>query len=127
MGFRSMLATESTGLKLPKWFVDKWQNFYNINDQQDEVYLPITSKIESKYYQSADEDIFIDLQRVLVESDWEGDDFEIVLFHECGGITKVHIGKDFIKLYEPEGCHEVDAITHNYCYGCSSPTEDKDA
>lgn len=39
------------------------------------------------------------------------------------GITKVHIGKDFIRMYEPEEWHEVEEITHNYCYGCSTPQD----
>ena len=89
--------------------------------------MPIASKFERKYYASKDEEIFTDLQKALVENeDGYLKDFELVLLHECDGITKVHIGKDFIRMYEPEDWHEVDGITHDYCYGCSTPIKDSE-
>jgi hypothetical protein len=134
MGFRTLMMTADTGLDLPQWFVDKWGEGFNIGqypkgsrgEADGKTWsLPVTSKGERKFYSSKDEEIFADLQKALNEQLKRGDqwlkDFEIVLLHECDGITKVHIGTDFIKMYEPEDWHEVEEITHNYCYGCSTP------
>ncbi|MEV0297450.1 hypothetical protein [Nocardia sp. NPDC050710] len=43
---------------------------------------------------------------------------ELILLHECGGITKVHITRDRIRMAEPTGWREVDEIEHWFC-GCS--------
>ena len=135
MGFRTVMITADTGLDVPKWFVDKWKEGFNISqypanslgETKGKVFkLPISSKYERKFYSSKDEEIFIDLQKVLNEQIERGEawlkEFEIVLFHECDGITKVHIGTDFIRMYEPQEWEEVDEISHDYCYGCSTPT-----
>lgn len=128
MGFRSVMITEDTALTIPQWFVDKWQDELNLTTHtKDEVRysnLPISSKFERKFYADKKEELFIDLQQLLKETrEPHINDIEIVLFHECAGITKVHIGEDFIRMYEPQGWHEVEGVTHNYCYGCSTPGE----
>ncbi|MFF2554989.1 hypothetical protein ACFVUS_28575 [Nocardia sp. NPDC058058] len=47
---------------------------------------------------------------------------ELILFHECGGITKVMVTRDRIRMAEPTGWSEVDEIEHWYC-GCSLDTQ----
>lgn len=126
MGFRTLMMTSDYHLDIPQWFVDKWKDQFHFGgytkDNVTYKNMPIASKFERKFYSSKDEDIFKDLQIVLNEQGENGlKDFEIVLFHECDGVTKVHIGKDFIRMYEPSEWHEVDGIEHNYCYGCSTP------
>lgn len=131
MGFRTVMITADTGMELPKWFLNKWDKQFHfgvsrLDDEGKQVLntMPIASKFERKYYASKEEDIFTDLQKALKENkEPYPEEFEIVLFHECDGITKVHIGKDFIRMYEPQQWEVVDEITHDYCYGCSTPSK----
>ena len=126
MGFRTTFTSEDYYLPLPKWFVKKYKGRINMyKNSKGNMDFPISSVVERKFYDGKDDELFIDLQKVLNESkETRLDDFQICLFHECGGITKVHIGGDFIRFYEPRGeWIEVDDITHDYCYGCSDPKE----
>jgi hypothetical protein len=131
MGFRTTFVSEHIYIDLPKWFTDKWADNTHFYVRPEGLYgggagnltLPISSKFERKFYGSKEDELFTDLQRVLVELKDEPNvkEIEIVLFHECNGITKVKISKDEIKMFEPSEWHEVDEIEHNYCYGCSEP------
>ena len=102
MGFRSTIITEDLGgIKLPKWFVQKWSEYYNFGSQshakryyKDNTLL-ISSKFENKFYMGEDEEIFIDIQKICQKKDI--DKFIIVMLHECGGITRVQIEKDKIR------------------------------
>ena len=119
MGFRTTITTEDfSRVKLPKWFRDKWAYEYNfgISQRRKDVML-ITSKYERKFYNSPDEDILLDIQKVCIKKDI--DKFIVVMLHECGGITRVQIEKDKIRLSEPTGWKETEQVEHDYCYGCS--------
>ena len=121
MGFRSTLTVEDKYLPLPKWFVEKWSDRYHMGDLNGEPNLPIFSKDEAKWYADfEDEPVFKDIQKLMPDEMSIG----CILFHECGGITKVVIDKTEIYGLEPSGWKKTDGVTHNYCYGCSE--EDKE-
>jgi len=121
MGFRSTLTSgDLGGVNLPKWFIDKYKDnyYFGIKTRMaSKNHLFISSKFESKYYSGKEEDVFLDLQRVIKEIDISK--FVLVLLHECGGITRVQVEKNKIFLSEPTDWKEIEEITHNYCYGCS--------
>lgn len=122
MGFRTTMTTEDLrGIKLPKWFRDKWQDQYSFGESKGYAShkdtMLISSKHESKFYNAPDEDIFLDIQKVMVKKDI--DKFIVVMLHECGGITRVQIEKDKIRMSEPTKWKEVEQVEHDYCYGCS--------
>jgi hypothetical protein len=95
-------------------------------DEEGKSNLHLSSKWERKFYASKEDELFTDLQKVLALDEWWKDkDFEIVLLHECDGITKVRITADTIQMFEPQDWEEVDHITHSYCYGCSTPKSTK--
>lgn len=119
MGFRSNLISEDTGLDLPNWFIEKYSEYKDFYFDSDKS-VPFTLLKERKYYDNlAEKEIFIDIQKVLKESTWNGDKLVCVLIHECGGITRVEIWKDKIIGNEPTSWKTVDCVNHNYCYGCS--------
>jgi hypothetical protein len=132
MGFRTTITTEDlSGVKLPKWFVEKWKRYYNFGEHKrlfgNPYYrkdtLLISSKCEVKMYEGKDEEIFTDIQKICKKKNI--DTFIAVMLHECGGITRVQIEKDKIRLSEPTGWEEVEEITHDYCYGCSDLDKEK--
>ena len=115
MGFRSKMMTgDWGGIKLPEWFISKHQELY-IHDGE----LSLASRVERKFYDPfKDEELFTDIQKVLQETETTFI-VTVVLLHECGGITLVHITDHNISGREPTEWKEVDQVTHNYCYGCS--------
>lgn len=128
MGFRSTLATQDfSGVKLPKWFRDKYENdfYFRVPYSFAKSKIPtlfLSSKYELKTY-GIGMDLPTDIQKVLIEKDVN--QFVIVWLHECGGITRVQIEKERIVYTEPSGWSVVDEVTHDYCYGCSDADKDK--
>jgi len=124
MGFRTMAMTADYRIELPEWFIEKHTDMNHATSGEGKPSLPLTSKFERKFYASKDDELFTDLQKVIAADKWWNDkDLEIVLFHECDGITKVRITASTIQMFEPQKWEEVDHITHSYCYGCSTPDE----
>lgn len=127
MGFRSKMMTEDyAGLEIPMWFVERYPQFhYSWNTYRP--LLSIASRSERKFYRPfLEEDLFLDLQKVLVDVEYTGF-LSVVLLHECGGITLVRVSQGKILGREPLTWKEVSAVEHDYCYNCSnSPEEKKD-
>jgi hypothetical protein len=127
MGFRTLAMSEACWIELPAWFVEKYQGAMHFGDRDGKPSLPIVTKFERKFYANKEDALFTDFQRVLKELPdtyrfRDEDGVEFVLFHECGGITKVKVGGSFIRMCEPSrGWEEVEGITHHYCYECSKP------
>ncbi|MFE3190840.1 hypothetical protein ACFXHA_17650 [Nocardia sp. NPDC059240] len=113
-----MVISEDLPSALPFWFVEAHPELHFGKDGDGLSRLPIASRFESKFYGSKDDPLFLDLQRVLNENPSWGRNVELILFHECGGITKVLVTRDRIRMAEPTGWSEVDGIEHWFC-GCS--------
>lgn len=121
MGFRSNFITEDMrGIEVPRWFNEKYpQHYCWRNNNTGQYFFPIMQPWESKFYSAlAETEIFLDIQRILRESD-STIDIVLILLHECGGITRVKITKEKITGREPTEWKEVESVTHDYCYGCS--------
>ena len=121
MGFRSKLMSEDfSGIQVPDWFIEKHPKLHYGWDTWKPI-LSISSRSERKFYSKfKEEDIFVDIQKVLQENEFTGF-MSVVLLHECGGVTLVKISKDKIIGQEPIEWKEVEEVEHNYCYGCSEP------
>ncbi len=121
MGFRSKMMTEDySGLMIPDWFVHKYP-YLSYGKSGRQYIMSLSDVWERKYYgELAKEELFLDIQKVLVENEY-GQTLSVVLLHECGGITLVLINKDAIRAREPLTWKEVEYVEHNYCSGCSEP------
>lgn len=110
MGFRSTFVTEDMNITWPIWFREKYPhlNFGDDNNGQ------LSTKFEIKIYE---DDIFKDIQKVLVEVNFCLK-FTIAVLHECGGINRVDITKDKVEYAEIKDWGRVDFLNHNYCYYC---------
>ena len=108
------------GIEVPSWFLSKYPQYhYSWNSYKP--LLSIASRTERKFYSSfKEEDLFLDLQRVLVEVEY-GSTLSVVLLHECGGISLVLVSQGKIVGREPATWKEVEGVEHNYCNGCSEP------
>ncbi|NDZ93316.1 hypothetical protein G3I13_01895 [Streptomyces sp. SID6673] len=96
MGYRSQYMSEDIGLELPEWFVDKYKDELNFWTHVDSgrPTLPISSKIERKFYDLASDKLFVDIARVLQETNsiWGGHvNVNGVSLHEDGQLSKVVI------------------------------------
>lgn len=119
MGFRSVMITEDIkSIEIPQWFLDKYPNITGVTTEKG-MFSPLLTKGEQKFYQSfADYDLFLDIQKIYIDRDRDYH-INIVLLHECGGITKIEIHKDKIVGMEPTAWKRVEGVEHDYCYGCS--------
>jgi hypothetical protein len=121
MGFRSTYISEDHAIDYPQWFRDK----YAVSTGG-----VIYSVCETKYPNEVAQDCW----KALKEIEWfEKDtdiDFNIVVLHECGGVTKVQMGRDYMTIGYPSDWTIDQHLTeeheyaraqagHMYCYGCS--------
>jgi hypothetical protein len=129
MGFRSVFVSEDRPCKLPGWFCEKWSRSIHWYEHEGSAQLPISSRYERKFYDGVKEELFGDLRRIVADPQcWpygtNEDPLEVLLFHECGGVTKVYVFADEVVLAEPEPQIEWDIkaeVGHHYDYGCSDP------
>lgn len=119
MGFRTTMTTEDICLEVPKEFLDKYPYIRASKwNHPEKLSLPLTLDTEIKFYELFEEtEIFKDIQKLIIEQHIK--DVQLVLFHECGGITKVIIYQDKIVGMEPTEWKQVSGVSHDYCYGCS--------
>lgn len=118
MGFRSNFIAGISGYTVSEWFKEKYPNWtFHGEEGSQRCFAQL---FETKFYSKfAEDERFIDIQKMLKESDWGGDEIVIVLLHECGGITRVSVKRDSITAQEPEMWKKVEGVEHDYCYGCS--------
>ena len=121
MGFRTVFITNDNGYRWPQWFRDKYESTVNIPECGC-----ISSKHEGKMYLTY-EDLCDDLQKCLFTKENERyKDIELVMMHECGGITKVQIYKDKILEAIPDSWYPIDdnEKIHGHsewcCDGCTN-------
>lgn len=100
MGYRTTFVSQDYYEDLPEWFVEKWKDYINFGEHRNKKpSWPISSKWERKFYSGTDEDLFLDVARILRENTdpvWAGYGIEFVLMHEDGEVTKVKVEKDKI-------------------------------
>ncbi len=117
MGFRSTFTTSDYPIEWPSWFREKYAGSVHVPEKGG-----LSSKAEHKVYFSW-QDLEADIQKAIVWDEWGGGApfrFALVYLHECGGITRVEIGKDSVAYTKPIEWEETDdELGHNYCYGCS--------
>lgn len=119
MGFRSTMTTGDLRLDIPQDFLDKHPYLMCKKLDDGRNVLPLTLKSEIKfYYAFEDTELFKDIQKLIIDQSFNST-IDLVLLHECGGITKVEISKDSIVGIEPTHWKRVTGVEHNYCYGCS--------
>ena len=117
MGFRSVGITEHTGVTIPQWFKDKWDDELNIPVYSPNVgyreelvgtpRTPISYKFERKWH----DDIIEDLQKVVAEDvEWSGNKLDMVIMHEDSRINKVEIYRDKVVYLEPSEWEEVEEM-----------------
>lgn len=121
MGFRSTLISEA-GAEWPDWFRAKYAEWLTGNEGRTVV---LATPWEMKTYYGVGVYLTEDVHRALTETGYfnEASDqsFSMVWLHECGGITKVQVNADGVRMSDPADwryVHNADG-DHNYCYGCS--------
>jgi hypothetical protein len=113
------MASQDPWILIPQWFLDKWPNMTGVTTEKG-VAFPLLTKSEQKFYQSfADYELFTDIQKLIPENWNDEHSLMLVLMHECGGITKLEISRKRIVGLEPTHWKKVEAVEHDYCYGCS--------
>lgn len=106
MGYRSTFITEDAYYELPKWFHDKWKSSVNFGEHTDKTHInplpngpcfPLSSKWERKFYSGAEDELFVDLSKVLKETGREYP-LTVVLLHEDGEVDRLIITNKDITL-----------------------------
>lgn len=123
MGFRSNFITEHLpGIEVPDWFVEKYQDWsMQYSTYSNKKCFSIALLSERKFYDKLENtDVFKDIQKILIELNKDYA-LPLILLHECGGITKVHITQKRIIGMEPTAWKTVERVEHDYCYHCSEP------
>lgn len=120
MGFRSVLFTGDEHIPVPQWFLDKHPALIALGEVDGKPGFPIGSKWETKFYDDfITDERLLDLQKILIEHGEPDRHLDVILLHECGGITKVWISPTHIIGSEPGEWDATENVTHSYCYGCS--------
>ena len=120
MGYRTTFVSEHIYVPLPEWFVDKYESSVHFFIRPEglfgggagDVTMPISSKYERKFYSSAEEELFVDLARVLrgLDKDEHVNRIRIVLMHEDGEIDRVTITPEKVTIqgslkFDSEDCY----------------------
>lgn|GEM_PF-2878685 len=119
-----MITEHANAIKIPDWFIEKYSNIHalihKISDEEELYFtFPLSTYKEQKFYGDFEtEGLFKDIQKILSENILHAS-LDIILLHECGGVTKVVITPDKIIGMEPTGWKIVEGVEHDYCYGCS--------
>lgn len=94
MGYRRTIITQDASGKLPKWFIEKYKEEFNINE------LLVSTKYEIKTYGDY---FFGDYHKALIECGFffcPGREMQIVVLGEEGHCSKVIITKEERKYYQ---------------------------
>lgn len=115
MGYRTTFVTEDKYQAVPNWFYEKYKEIIQFGEHKrawdnpvDEPAFPLASKWERKFYLGAEDELFIDLARVMQELDEKySQTLSVVLMHEDGEIDRVLITPQKITLqrslhYDPD-------------------------
>lgn len=121
MGFRSTYISEHYAIEYPQWFKDKYEV-----SKGGVIYSSVETKFPGE--------VVLDTWKALKEIKWfEKDyelDFNMVMLHECGGITKAQMGLEYLIIADPTDWEVIEKVTeqtdwvnaqghHLYCYECT--------
>lgn len=116
MGYRASAITEHTGVTIPQWFKDKWDDQLSIpvykGNMFAEKYIgiprtPIAYLHERKYH----DDIIEDLQKVVLEDkEWSGDKLQMIMMHEDGKVNRINIYAHKVIIEAPIDWEIVDDL-----------------
>lgn len=138
MGYRSTFVTEDLYVPIPDWFVEKWKDsvHFGVTAYEGEkvISFPISSKWERKFYSGAEEELFIDLARVLKEcKESYVNRLKLALMHEDGLIDRVIITPHKITLegnltYDKDDCYNPQLGDRNneFVISPTKPTNKRD-
>ena len=110
MGYRTTFVTEDLYFVTPDWFNEKWPNI-SYGECDDKKGFPLASTFERKFYAGVEDELFIDLARVMRENtERYPKEVTLVLLHEDGQVDKVIITPEKITLqgslkFDPEDCY----------------------
>jgi hypothetical protein len=116
MGFRSTLTSLHYVIDWPEWFVGIHGHLLS----EDGL---LCSRWELKAYMVGS--LAEDVQLALIQTNFSAWPFVYVWLHECGGVTRVEVGEDYITAMDPVAWRIVggDDGGHGYCYGCTDLDE----
>ncbi len=119
MGYRASAITEHTGVAIPQWFKDKWDDQLSIPTYQGQwckedligkPRTPIAYLHERKWH----DDLIEDLQKVVGEDkEWSGDKLQMIMMHEDGKVNRINIYADKVVIESPSDWEVVDDL-HTY-------------
>jgi hypothetical protein len=103
MGYRSTFVTEDIYYELPEWFIEKYQDQINFSEKKlegyDKLTFPLSSKYERKFYSGAEDELFVDLAKMLQQvTESYPRDITIALMHEDGEIDRVIITPEKVTI-----------------------------
>jgi len=128
MGFRTTFVSGDEYFAFPDWFIENWKDSVNFCVTEKGVHCPpISSKRECKTYSSTGWDVMCrEIARVLDDL-YEGYRFDLLYFHECGGVEKVEITCNTITKLLPTGWQIVNDISREHGYDCLNCWSDCDS
>lgn len=114
------MTTSCINLKIPQWFIDKYPYLVTRNMEECDLSFqtfPISTHHEIKFYDDWNKnDIFVDIQRIMKEYNYgySPDEIDVVLLHECGGVSRISISKESIIGTEPVVWKKTESSEHGY-------------
>lgn len=118
MGYRSTFITQDYELELPEWFTEKYAH-YRFNEEKDEYNysLPMSSNWERKFYDGAQDPVWLDLAKVIREdtSQWKPSVIAVAVLHEDGQVDRVLIEAYRVRLQRLT--HTGETVNHQFISG----------
>ena len=107
MGYRTTFVSEHLYIPIPDWFLEKYQDSVHFyirpaglhGGGEGSLTFPISSQYERKFYSGAEDELFLDIARVLRNSKEKLiRDINIVLMHEDGEVDRVIVEPNKVTL-----------------------------
>jgi hypothetical protein len=109
-------SLEELGIEWPEWFLKLYSDKLHYDDDGDISYLT-----DGKWGRSAPE-LDTNIQKAI---DWRNVNewVLIIIIHECGGISRGEIRRDFIRWTTPGEWLRTEHPLHGSCDGCSDASK----
>lgn len=128
MGYRTTFVTEDVYFPVPDWFKDKWPNI-SYGECDDKPAFPLAATFERKFYMGAEDELFIDIAKVLRENtERYPKEVTLVLLHEDDEVDRVFITGDKVTIqgslkYDPDNCYNPQLGDRNETYEIPAPKQ----